>query len=139
MAEAKTKPTDESVDAFLDRIPNEQRREDCRAVAAIMTKATQAEPVMWGAGIVGFGLAAYEYASGRTGDWPVVAFAPRKREIVLYLELAGDEVEDLLAKLGTHKNGKSCLYVKRLADVDQKVLAKLVAASVKVTKARTAT
>lgn len=131
MAEPKTKATEASVDAFLDAISDPQRRDDCRAIAGIMRKATKVEPKMWGGAIVGFGRYTYAYESGQKGEWPVVGFSPRKNEISLYLMPGVEAFADLLPQLGKYKTGKSCLYVKRLADVDQKVLAKCVAASVK--------
>jgi len=85
MAEAKTKPTKESVRAFLDRIADEERRRDCRTLLQLMRRAAGAPPKMWGAGIVGFGSYRYVYASGREGDWPVTAFAPRKQDLTLYM------------------------------------------------------
>lgn len=131
MAEAKTKATDASVDAFLDAIPDPQRRTDCQAIAAIMRTATKVEPRMWGGAIVGFGRYAYDTGGGRTGEWPVVGFSPRKNEIALYLMPGVDAFAELLPALGKHKTGKACLYVKRLSDVDEKVLKKCVAASLK--------
>lgn len=126
MAENKTQPTDEPVEAFLARVADPQRRADCATVLAMMRRASGVEPVMWGSSIVGFGLYQYRYASGRTGDWPVIGFSPRKNDLTLYLmpDLAGQEA--LLAKLGKHKTGVSCLYLKRLSDVDLPTLEALV-------------
>ena len=138
MAEAKTKPTAVSADGFLDAIDNEQVRDDCRAIAGIMQKATGSPARMWGSGIVGFGTYQCTYADGRTAEWMVVAFAPRKQNITLYLAPDFTERESLLADLGTHTSGKGCVYIKRLADVHVPTLKKLVAASVKHTL-RTAT
>lgn len=131
MAELKTKLTDASADAFIDAIPDAQVREDCRAIAAIMAKATGAPPRMWGTNIIGFGSYTYKYASGRTGDWPRTAFAPRKTNITLYIMAGFEQYDELLAKLGKHSIGKSCLYIKRLSDVHVPTLKKLVEASVK--------
>jgi hypothetical protein len=126
MAENKTQPTGEPVEAFLARVADPQRRADCATVLAMMRRASGVEPVMWGSSIVGFGLYQYRYASGRTGDWPVIGFSPRKNDLTLYLMpgLAGQEA--LLAKLGKHKSGASCLYLKRLSDVDLPTLEALV-------------
>ena len=126
MAENKTQPTAEPVEAFLARVADPQRRADCGTVLAMMRRASGVDPVMWGSSIVGFGSYAYRYASGRTGDWPVIGFSPRKNDLTLYLmpDLAGQEA--LLAKLGKHKTGVCCLYLKRLSDVDLPTLEALV-------------
>lgn len=131
MPESKTQPTSASVDEFLDGIADPTRREDCRTVAAMMQAATGEPPVMWGEGIVGFARYRYHYASGRSGDWPIVGFSPRKNDLTLYLMPGFDGREVLLEKLGKHKTGKACLYLKRLSDVDPAVLQQLIAASVK--------
>ena len=130
MAEPKTKATKASVAAFLAAIPDEQRRKDCKAVAKLMQEATGEKPVLWGASIVGFGAYRYEYASGGTGDWPVVGFSPRKNDLVLYLMAGFERHADLMAKLGRHKTGKSCLYLGQLADANPAVLKELVGRSV---------
>ena len=130
MAEAKTQPTKASVAAFLAAIPDEERRRDCKLVAKIMREATGAKPVLWGTNIVGFGTYRYRYASGREGDWPVTAFSPRKNDLTLYIMPGFDDNAGLLARLGRHKTGKSCLYLKRLADVDLAVLQEIIAKSV---------
>lgn len=130
MAELKTKKTTASVEDFLNAIPDAQRREDCFVLAALMQEATQSPPSMWGESIVGFGSYHYKYASGREGDWFVVGFAPRKQDLTLYLMGGLEQREALLSRLGKHKTGKGCLYVKRLTDVDMVVLRELVAQSV---------
>lgn len=130
MAEPKTQSTKASVAAFLAAIPDEQRRKDCRAVAKMMQEATGEKPVIWGTGIVGFGTYRYRYASGREGDWPVIAFAPRKNDLTLYIMPGFERFSGLLAKLGRHRSAKSCLYLKRLADVDGAVLRELIGRSV---------
>lgn len=130
MAEPKTRPTAESVAEFLDRIPDVQRRADCYAVAAMMRTATRAEAVMWGHAIVGFGSKPFHYADGRELAWPAIAFSPRKSDLTLYLADFPTR-KALLAKLGKYRHGKSCLYVKRLADVDQKVLMQMIKASLR--------
>lgn len=130
-AELKTKATGRSVGAFLGGIENPERRRDCRTVLQILKAATKAQPTMWGAGIVGFGTYRYKYASGREGDWFQAGFSPRKDSLTLYLMSGLQGQEALLKRLGRHKTGKGCLYIKRLADVDVAVLKKLVAATVK--------
>ncbi|MFN8524618.1 MAG: DUF1801 domain-containing protein [Chloroflexota bacterium] len=130
MAEPKTQVNDASVDAFLDGACAGQSREDCRVIAEMMSDATGEPPRMWGTNIVGFGTYTYRYASGRTGDWPLAGFSPRKQALSLYIMSGFDEYEGLLARLGKFTTGKACLYVKRLADVDVEVLRDLVNASV---------
>ena len=125
MAEMKTKPTKASVEAFLKRV-DEERRDDCRALVKIMKQATRAQPKMWGPNIVGFGSYHYCYDSGREGDWFLVGFSPRKRDLTLYIMSGFSRYDALMAKLGKHKTGKSCLYIKRLSDVDLDVLTELV-------------
>lgn len=130
MAEPKTQPTKASVAAFLAAIPDDQRRKDCQAVAKMMQEATGEKPVLWGTSIVGFGTYRYKYASGREGDWPVIGFAPRRNDLTLYIMPGFERFAGLLAKLGRHKSAKSCLYLKRLADVDGAVLKELIGKSV---------
>ena len=125
----KTQPTQASVEAYVDAIEDEGRRQDCRDLIALMRKATKFEPQMWGTGIVGFGSYHYKYDSGREGDSCIVGFASRKGDISLYLVSEFEGREELLGKLGKHKTAKGCVYVKRMADVDTKVLEKLVAKS----------
>lgn len=132
MYEAKTKPTKAGVTAFLGAIADPERRRDCRALSALMKRATGCRPRMWGTSIVGFDTYHYKYASGHEGDSCVVGYSPRKGDISIYL-VPGYEtapVKALLAKLGKHKTGKACLYVRRLADVDTTVLEQLVSHSV---------
>lgn len=131
MAELKTRKTEASVDDFIAAVEDEQRRKDCKAVMAIMKRVTKSSPKMWGANIVGYGSYHYKYASGQEGDWPLVGLSPRKQNLTLYIMAGFDDYPELMAKLGKYKTGKSCLYLKRLADVDTAVLEKLVAASVK--------
>jgi hypothetical protein len=131
MAEPKTKPTKASVKAFLDGVSDEARRKDCLTVMKIMKRATKAEPKMWGTSIVGFGSYHYKYASGREGDWPLTGFSPRKQAMTLYIMPGFKRYEPLMQKLGKYKTGKSCLYVKKLADVDLDVLEELIQQSVK--------
>ena len=136
MAKMRTTPTQASVDAYIDAVEDAQKRADCRAVAAMMAEVTGAPAQMWGPSIVGFGSYHYRYASGREGDFMETGFAARKRAITLYIMAGFSEYGDLLAKLGKHDTGKSCLYVKRLADVDQAVLREMVERSVAWIRAR---
>jgi hypothetical protein len=131
MAELKTKLTDASVDDFLNTIKDEQVRQDCFAVTEIMQKATKAEPKMWGASIVGFGSYHYKYASGREADWMLTGFSPRKQNLTLYVYPGFDGYDELMAQLGNHTCGKSCIYIKRLSDLHLPTLKKLINASVK--------
>src|SRR5688572_25720903 len=135
MAELKTKPTTASVSDFLDTVDDEARRKDCLAVVKIMQKATGAKPKLWGPSIVGFGDHHYKYASGRELDWFLTGFSPRKKDLTLYIMPGFERYDALMASLGKHSTGKSCLYIKRLADVDTSVLEKLVTASVEHMKA----
>jgi len=128
MAELKTKATEVSVDDFLDAVADPQRREDGKAVRAMMERVSGEPAVMWGPTIVGFGRYHYKYASGHEGDMARLGFSPRARELVLYL-LGDFEHQALLDRLGKHKTGKCCLYIKRLADVDMDVLEQLTAES----------
>ena len=130
MADAKTQPTPTSLDEFLTQSIDPARHADCRAIAAMMQAATGHAPVMWGK-IAGFGRYPYQYASGRMGEWPVVGFAPRKSDLTLYIMPGFGGLDAQLAKLGKHKIGTSCLYIKRLEDVDIKVLKKIIDGSVK--------
>ena len=130
MSANKTQPTAASVDAFIGAIADPKMRADSREVAAMMAEVTGAEARMWGDSIVGFGSYHYRYASGREGDFMETGFAPRKRALTLYVMAGFADCADLLGRLGKHTTGKSCLYLKRLADVDQAVLRELVARSV---------
>ena len=130
MAELKTKPTKQSVKDFVDGVKDEHQRKDCRTVSRIMKRITKANPKMWGPGIVGFGSYHYKYASGREGDWFLTGFAPRKQNLTLYIMSGFKKYSALLKKLGKHKIGGSCLYVKRLDDVDMDVLTELIEDSV---------
>lgn len=132
MAELKTQPNDASVDVFLDRIESEnpQKAADCRALIGMMRRVTGDPPRMWGKAMVGFGTYHYRYESGREGDWFLVGFSPRKRELSVYIMSGFDRYEELMKRLGKHRTGKSCLYIKSLDDIDTSVLEQLVAASV---------
>ena len=127
MAENKTKQTNVSVSAFIDAITDQGRRADAKALVKLMQKAAGEKPKMWGPSIIGFGSHHYVYDSGREGDMPVIAFSPRKAATVLY---GLSEAEALLPKLGKHTRGKGCIYIKKLADVDQKVLETIAAKAV---------
>jgi hypothetical protein len=130
MAENKTKPTDASIDDYIAARGNEQQRADCRELMTMLRKITRQKPKMWGPSIVGYGTYHYKYESGRTGEAPLTGFAIRGRELVVYLMARGDAQQSLLSKLGQHKMTKSCLYFKRLADLDRSILERLVAGSV---------
>ena len=136
MAELKTKPRAGSVAAFLRVIKDEQRQKDCRALVKLMKQVTGARPVMWGPSIVGFGSCHYKYASGREGDWFLAGFSPRKQDLTLYLMSGFQGAGPILEKLGKHKRGGACLYVKRLADLDASALKKLVEHSITETRKR---
>ena len=126
MAEQKTKPTNQSVKEFLNEISEPERRADCFAVAQIMEEISGEKPKMWGPSIVGFGSYHYKYASGREGDWPMMGFSPRKKDLTLYIMMGFERHADLMEKLGKHSTGKSCLYIKRLSDVHIPTLKKLI-------------
>ena len=130
MAENKTKPTKLSVAEFIDALTDPARRADAKALAKLMQCAAGEKPKMWGPSIIGFGSYHYKYESGREGDMPVIAFSPRKAATVLYGMTGFSEAVAILAKLGKHTTGKGCLYIKKLADVDQRVLETLVVKSV---------
>ena len=131
MAENKTKATGASVGAFLDAIADEGVRRDSKTLVKIMKAATGKTPKMWGPAIVGFGTIHYEYDSGHAGDTCLTGFAPRGKQLSIYITSGLHRYESLLAKLGKHKAGKGCLYVKRLADVDMGVLTRIIERSVK--------
>lgn len=126
MAQNKTQPTDESVTAFLNAVEDEQKRADSFEILEMMRELSGEEPKMWGASIIGFGTYHYTYDSGREGDFLRIGFSPRKKNISLYLISGANKNPDLLEKLGKHKTGKSCLYINKLADVDQSVLRNLI-------------
>ena len=131
MAKLKTQKTNASVSAFLKSIADDDRRKDCQTLVRVMKRAVGAEPKMWGPSIVGFGHYHYKYASGRENDWFLAGFSPRKQDLTLYIMAGFDRYDALMTKLGKHKTGGSCLYLKRLADVDIAVLEELVSTSVK--------
>jgi hypothetical protein len=129
--ELKTKVNAASVEGFLNSVTDEQKREDCFEILRLMKQVTKEEPKMWGSSIVGFGSYHYKGASGREGDWMLTGFSPRKQNLTLYLMHGFNVHQDLLKKLGKYKTSMGCLYIKKLNDVDKKVLKELVAESVK--------
>ena len=125
-AELKTRPTDASVDDFIASLEDPVRRADAKTTLELFTRVTGEKPTMWGPSIVGFGSRALEYASGRELDWPIIAFSPRKQNMTLYVVCNSAKQPALLAKLGKHSTTVSCLYIKKLSDVDPKVLEEVV-------------
>ena len=136
MAENKTSWTGESVAAFLDAVPDPKRREDGKALCALFEQVLGESPEMFGPTIVGFGRYHYRYASGHEGDACATGFSPRGRELVVYVNGSSERTAALLQRLGKHKAGKCCVYIKRLEDIDQAVLAELVVESYRAVKAR---
>ena len=129
MSEAKTQRNDADVDAFIEGVENQRRREDCRVVVDMLRRVSGLEPEMWGDNIIGFGSYDYVYASGHSGSWPRIGCSPRKQSMTLYIMPGFDRYEELLSRLGKHRTGSSCLYVNKLADVDLEVLEELAVAS----------
>jgi hypothetical protein len=136
MADNKTKPTRLSVAAFIDALTDHNKRADAKALVKLLQSAAGEKPKMWGPSIIGFGSYHYTYDSGREGDMPLIAFSPRKAAIVLYNMTASSDSEALLAKLGKHSRGKGCLYIKKIADVDQQVLEALAVKAIAAMRAR---
>jgi len=132
----KTQPNDASVTDYLATIEDDTRRADCEAICALMQRVTGAEPVMWGDRIVGFGTYDYTYASGQAGTWFLCGFAPRKRDLTLYIMDGFGAYDDLMQQLGKHKTGKSCLYIRRLSDIDVETLEALIRDSVQAMRER---
>ncbi|NBC67148.1 MAG: DUF1801 domain-containing protein [Bacteroidetes bacterium] len=130
MAGNKTKPTDQSVKAFINALNDEQKIADSNVLIDLMKEVTGCEPKMWGSSIIGFDQYHYKYESGREGDFLKVGFSPRKREFSIYLMCSFDKNESLMEKLGKHRTGKSCLYIKRLADINMDILRELVKESI---------
>ena len=130
MAELKTTPNSSDVEAFLNGIDHDKRKEDGFRVLKIMQEETQYKPKMWGTSIVGFGEYHYKYDSGREGDWFLTGFSPRKQSLSLYIMAGFNRFEELMARLGKYKTGKSCLYVNKLEDIDEEVLRKLIKESI---------
>jgi Domain of unknown function (DU1801) len=138
MATSKTKPTDVSVVSFVNGLTEPAKRSDAKVLIGLMKRATGEKPKMWGPSIIGFGTHHYRYESGREGDTVLVGFSPRKPATVLYGVTESKSAEALLAKLGKHTTGKGCLYIKKLSDVDQKVLEELIVKSVAAKRAHQA-
>jgi hypothetical protein len=136
MADIKTKPTKVSVAKFIDAIADQTKRADAKVLVKLMQSATGEKPKMFGPSIIGFGSCHYKYDSGREGDMPIACFSPRKAAIVLYSLRGFEGSEALLAKLGKHTTGKGCTYIKRLTDVDLKVLETLIVKSVAAVRER---
>lgn len=130
MAETKTKPTDASIDEYLASRASPEQLTDCKAIMAMCERVTKQQPTMWGPSIVGYGSYTYTYESGHSGQACLVGFAIRGKELVVYITAATPEQAELLTKLGKHRMSKSCLYIKRLADLDASVLEALIAGSV---------
>lgn len=138
MAEAKTQLTGESLTAFFKRATADERRTDCVTLARMM-KASSGKPgAMWGRSIVGFGSQPIQHANGKTSEWPLIAFSPRKSDLTLYVGRGAAGFDALLAKLGKHKMAGGCLHIKRLSDVDTRVLATLLSATVRARKKKQA-
>lgn len=131
-----TTENNRSVAAFVKTIPDAQRQKDCNGIIEIMKKESGCEPKMWGTAIIGFDSFHYKYESGREGDICVVGFSPRKSEFAIYLSSQFEKREELLKKFGKHKTAKACIYFKKLEDIDTDVFAKMIAASIKYTKAK---
>lgn len=129
--EIKTRPTEASVDAFLNSVADEQQRAESFRILDIFKRVTGEEPVMWGPAIVGFGSRPLKYASGRELDWMITGFSPRKGNHTLYVLGGSKKQKELLANLGKHKTGKSCLYIERLSDVDEAIVEQLIAEAIK--------
>ncbi len=131
MVELKTKPTTASVTAFIKSIENKSRRDDCKLLYSMMRKITGKRAKMWGDSIIGFGKYHYIYKSGREGDWFVTGFSPRKQNLTIYIIPGFSKYKSLLKKIGKHKTSVSCLYIKNLADIDLRILERLIQCSVK--------
>ena len=127
----KTQPTKASVTAFINAITDDPRRRDCQTLVKLMGEVTREKPKMWGASIVGFGSRHYKYETGREGDWFLTGFSPRKQDLTLYIIPSVNSYPAILNRLGKHKTGVSCLYIKKLADVDLTVLRELIETSVR--------
>jgi hypothetical protein len=134
MAEQKTKPTEESVEKFLEKITDETVRDDCFELIRLMKKITGSEPKLWGGSIIGFGQYHYKYESGHEGYSALTGFSPRKQNISLYVMPGVSEQAGLLEKLGKHKAAKGCIYIRKLADINVDVLEKLITRSVEILK-----
>ncbi len=126
----KTVPTEQSAEQFIASVDNEVKRKDSRALLQMMTEITDRPPIMWGSSLIGFGTYHYKYASGREGDFFLTGFSPRKQALTIYIMPGFSEYEEILGNLGKYKTGKSCLYVKKLDDIDCDLLRDLITKSV---------
>ena len=136
MAKNKTTETDKSVSAFIKKLPDQQRQKDANGIIEIMKEQSGFEPKMWGPAIIGFGSYHYKYESGREGDAPLAGFSPRKTEFAIYLTSVFENRDELLKKFGKHKTAKACIYIKKLEDIDTRVLKKMIANSIRFLKTR---
>jgi hypothetical protein len=134
MSELKTKKNEASVIDFINQVEDEQKRADSFKLIEIMERLAGAPAKMWGGSIIGFGEYHYKYKSGREGDWMLVGFSPRKANISIYTMCDVESNKDLLDQLGKYKNGKSCIYVKQLSDINQDILEQLIVESIEQTK-----
>jgi hypothetical protein len=134
MSALKTQPNDASVLSFIDSVEEQQKRDDCLVLLELMKDATGEEPKMWGPSIIGFGRYHYKYESGREGNWFLTGFSPRKQNLSVYIMTGFQPFKETLQKLGKFNTGKSCLYFKKLSDIDNKVLSSLVSKSVELMK-----
>jgi hypothetical protein len=130
MSDLKTRPTDQKVAQFIEAVEPHQKRHDCWAVVEMMREITGAEPVMWGASIIGFGTYTYVNTTKKPADWPITGLSPRKANLTIYVMPGFSQYESLMTRLGKHSTGKSCLYIKKLSDIDESVLKELIRRSV---------
>ncbi|AEQ51593.1 DUF1801 domain-containing protein [Pelagibacterium halotolerans] len=130
MSGLKTRPTDQKVSQFIDAVEPDQKRQDCWTMVEMMREITGSEPVMWGSSIVGFGTYTYVNTTKKPADWPITGFSPRKANLTLYVMPGFSQYDALMEKLGKHSTGVSCLYVKKLADIDLGILKELIRRSV---------
>lgn len=130
MAENKTRQNDKSVKAFIDAVTDKNKREDCREIVKMMQEITHKQPKIWGDSIVGFGSYHYKYDSGREGDYFITGVSPRKQNVTVYIMPGFSSYQPLMKKLGKYKTGKSCLYIKKLDEIDRNVLKELISKSV---------
>jgi len=135
MSELKTRPTDRKVSQFIDAVEPDQKRQDCWTIVEMMRTVTGAEPVLWGSSIVGFGTYTYVNTTKKPADWPITGFSPRKANLTVYVMPGFSNYESLMARLGKHSMGKSCLYIKKLADIDFDVIEEIIRRSVRDMKA----
>jgi hypothetical protein len=139
MPELKTKKNDQNVDDFLKKEENPSRRKDCYEILEIMKDITQEEPRMWGDNIIGFGEYKYKQKSGQEGEWMLIGFSPRKQNLTLYIMSGFTRYDNLMKNLGKYKTGKSCLYIKKLSDINKDTLKELAKESVNFIKEYVAT